>query len=134
MYITVDNKGRIMCIEVFGRYCLSFNIKTLISVSDAQGVAGPGLWEGNYQMVGNFDECLRQKATGDTVLMPNGSIGVHDFDGKYCRIYWFLDENFSVCITYKRKSGMKWHHTCDNMDQLSLESTMDQNFMRICFL
>ena len=64
-----------------------------VSVYDSQGVPGPGIWEGNYQMLGNFAQCQRYKATYEPILPGQ----IHDFDNKYCRLYTVLNQWYTVC-------------------------------------
>ena len=57
------------------------------------------MFEGNINMLGNFEECHRSRATYEYINVIDAS-GIkrkyfHDFDGKYCRIYWSVSKE--VC-------------------------------------
>ena len=70
-------------------------------MEDAGGKPGPGILEGNLNYVGNFEECQRVTATFEEInfTISSGSEnkpGMHDFDARYCRIYWKLPQGVSL--------------------------------------
>ena len=71
---------------------------------DANLKLGPGFMDGNFNLMGNFKECRNVKATyKEYTNLP----GTHDFDAKYCRIYYPLIEDY-VSVTW----GWERHMVC----------------------
>ena len=89
---------------------------------DANGRPGPGKIQGNLQWVGNVQECMRVKATGDvfnaTIRPAVGPIPplieerTHDFDGKYCRVYWPLLPPLSPLPNFTSPDMVTYICTC----------------------
>ena len=76
-----------------------------ISAYDAGGQQGSGINDGNLNYLGNLEQCMRVKATGEVFNItiktpwPNPDYEeerIHDFDFHYCRIYWPLLPNVSI--------------------------------------
>ena len=78
--------------------CESVNFVAL----DAAGQVGPGVFDANVNFLGNYDECQKVKASQDTYYISVGGKNVshlHTSDGKYCRVYWKVEEEVSTSIS-----------------------------------
>lgn len=62
----------------------------MLTVLDADGVVPSGLLDGAFHWLGNYDGCLRAKATGTemSAIGPGGEVFIHDFDANYFRVYF----------------------------------------------
>ena len=67
-----------------------------LSEIDAAGVVGPGVYYGNQNFLGNYDECVKEvKASHKSYTINVGGKSVshqHTSDGKYCRVYWYIGD------------------------------------------
>ena len=62
--------------------------------------------DGNFNWLGNFDECTRVGATYENYTTILGkAVGTHDFDANYCRVYYQIIEDFVSYITGIEGSG-----------------------------
>ena len=59
-------------------------------------MVGPGVYYGNQNFLGNYDECVNEaKASYKTYIINVGGRLVsheHTTHGKYCRVYWLLGD------------------------------------------
>ena len=68
---------------------------SFVSVNDAAGRRPSSIAEGNINWLGNFDQCMKQKATYEEYpRLP----GVHDFDANFCLTFRFVSEEAGMVV------------------------------------